>query len=234
MNSSRNSPRPQTGRAGSSTGGTKPRSSTTGSGGGRGSGPATKKPKKRKTPWLRRIISTLILLGLIVALVFFLIWFVQWVGDIFREEHDRASRATIPQAVEVKECSLDTLQLMLTPDALQVPEGQPLSAELSIATTGDEACSFDTSRVTVQLGSADLSVWTPTACQESWGTTLLLSKDVPWQTSFNWNGQLYQDCQAVSVGEENPQPGTPPEGVYNLDAFVAGTETRSANQITIQ
>lgn len=179
---------------------------------GRGTRPVGGPGKKRKTPWVRRIVSTLILLFVLALIVWGLVKIGGWVKSILAEEHQRTSQGAVIQPVVIGPCSADALRVTVTPTSTSVQEGQGFDASVLVENAGTDDCSFSLSALEVTLGSDNGLIWTPSACVPL-DKELLLGAGKSWSTTFTWDGHVYADCELVKIDGFGSTPMT---GTYTL------------------
>lgn len=184
-------------------------------------------PKKQKTPWVRRIVSTLILLALLAGLIFALVTAVKWVLSVIGAEHERSTVSSLPQPVEILPCKPGSIDVEVTPSDTEIPEGAGFTVEVELLNSTQTECSFEVEDLDVSLSVGGYDVWTPTACKAD-DRTLLLASEQEWKTSFKWNGGVYVDCERVNLDVQDeagkPIPATASSGVYDLVVGLSGAE----------
>lgn len=191
----------------------------------------------RKTPWARRIISTLILLallaGLVAGVVFAGIKVASWLGTVFQTEHQAAAERAAPKPVDIRPCLSADLEITLTPSSVVIEEGAGLDVGFSVVGKGEDDCSFLPTDAGVELVAETGPIWTPTACSAALADkTLLLTKGVPWSTALSWDGLVYADCAAVPFADSGAST-VAPVGTYTLQSGGAGGKALVASQIVI-
>lgn len=195
---------------------------------------APSKKRKKKTPWVRRIVSTLILIALLVGIVFGLAKGFSWVTDFFKSENQKNKDAVSVQPVTYGQCGAGNLDVTLTPSAPAVQEGGGVDVALSIVNTSTVPCVMKVGDLQIDLATAGAEpVWTPTACSADLGDEqLLLSKGQPWSTTFSWDGKAYKKCevQAQPSGRQIDAP----EGVYDLRIAPFGTPPQAKAQLAVK
>ncbi len=169
--------------------------------------------KKRKTPWVRRIVSTLILLLVLALLLWGLVKIGGWVKTILTDEHERATQGAVIEPAVIEPCSSDALRVTVTPVLTAVQEGEGFDVSVAVENVGASDCSFSLSTLEITLGSENGLLWTPSACTSSWDKELLLGAGKSWSTSLAWDGHVYADCELVKVDGFG---ATPMEGTYTL------------------
>lgn len=192
---------------------------------------------------MRRIVSSLILLALLVGLIALIVGIVKWVGGILSAENEKNISRTVAERVEIDACQPADLSLTVTPSQTKIAEGASMSVSLVILNAGEKECSFSLADLDVTLGNSERDVWTPTACAQD-QRLLLLAPEQPWETSFAWDGALWKDCerQMINVASDNDDgsqntksiAATPPEGTYDLVVSVAGLKRPITEVITVQ
>ncbi len=187
-------------------------------------GPKKNASRKRKVPWARRIVSTLVLVAVLVGLVFGLVKAGSWVHSLLSEQHAKTTEAATPKPVTINACEGNDLSVTVTPSAAVLPEGQGMEVTVQAENRGDADCTVAMSSVSVELVGPAGSVWTPTACSTSWGKTLLLGSGKSWSATLTWDGLLYSECEPVRVGDAG---ATPSAGSYTLKW--AGPDTASGS-----
>lgn len=171
------------------------------------------RPRKKRVPWVRRIVSTTILLLVLVALVFGVVKLGGWVKGVLSEEHSRTTEVATIKPVVIDACTPQDLTISVTPNVVSVQEGQGFNVAVSLVNKGAEDCSFDLSTLMVILDGAGGAVWTPTACSAAWDKSLLLGAGKSWSTTLTWDGLVYADCAQV---QNAGGAATPMEGQYAL------------------
>lgn len=190
--------------------------------------------RKRKVPWVRRIVSTLILLALVAGILFLVFRVVSWVGSYFQEEHQKNTELTTLQPVSYETCSAKDVSVTLTPDAATVLQGEGTNVVLSMSNTGNEPCLMSPGNVSVSMVLGGDTIWTPTACTSGLtDLTLLLSSDQPWSKTLSWDGKAYLECEVVKTGEDD-SPMNAAKGTYELRYAVLGTESKIGANVTVE
>lgn len=178
-----------------------------------GRAPQPGRPRKKKVPWLRRIISTTILLLVLVGLIFGIVKLGGWVKGVLSEEHSRATETATIKPVVIEGCTSKDLTISVTPSVVSVQEGNGFDVAVSLVNKGGEDCSFDLSTLVISLEGPGGAVWTPTACTPTWGKNLLLGAGKSWSTTLTWDGLVHADCAPV---QNAGAAATPMEGSYAL------------------
>lgn len=171
------------------------------------------RPRKKKVPWVRRIVSTTVLLLVLVGLVFGVVKLGGWVKGLLSAEHARTTEVATIKPVVIEACSAKDLGISVTPSVSSVQEGQGFDVAVTLENTGSEDCSFDLSTLAVSLEGTGGAVWTPTACSETWDKSLLLGVGKSWAATLTWDGLVYADCVVV---QHSGAAATPMEGSYAL------------------
>ena len=189
------------------------------------------KPKKRKTPWVRRIVSTLILLALIALLVFLVARGVIWIRGVFQEGRDEAAESAVPKPVVIEQCAATSLDISLEPTESFVEEGAGVRVSVSVTNTGEADCKITQAQLGVQLVGDNEVLWEPGACSEAMQESmLLLAPGQPWSTTLRWDGLRYFECAVPQSG----MPAVVGEGSYLLEARVLGGKTRASVPLVVQ
>ena len=191
----------------------------------------TNSKRKRKVPWARRIISTVVLVALLVGVVFAGVKAVGWVMGVLSEEHARATDVATPKPVEILPCSADDLNVTLSPSAGVVDEGIGFELGVEIQNRGSIDCSVETSEVEIQLAQASTVVWSPSVCVPEWSRTQLLAAGESWSGTLAWNGHVYEGCEAVA---SDTGGATAPAGTYTLTALAPGGKTPQTVSIQVR
>lgn len=171
------------------------------------------RPPTKKVPWMRRIISTTILLLVLVGLIFGAVKLGGWVKGILSDEHARTTEVATIKPVVIEACAAPDLGITVTPSVASVQEGYGFDVAVSLVNSGSEDCSFDLSTLVVSLEGPGGPVWTPSACAANWDKNLLLGAGKSWATTLTWDGLVYADCVLV---QHSGGSATPMEGAYAL------------------
>lgn len=195
---------------------------------------ATPNRRKRKTPWVRRIVSTLILLALLAGLVFLVFKAVIWVGDYFKSEHQKNTELTTLQPVTYESCGEEDVSVSLIPGATTITQGEGIDVVMSIENVRGEACTMTPGDVSVSAQLGGDSVWTPVACSSVLSEMpLLLAPDHPWSRTLSWDGKAYVDCEVATTGDDGASMNAA-KGTYELRYSVFGGESKIAANLTIE
>ena len=196
---------------------------------------------------MRRIVSSVILLGLLVGLVALIVGAVKWVTGVLSAENEKNISRTVVQKVEVNGCLPADLSLSVVPSHTDISQGNSMDVSVELLNVGEKECSFSLSDLSLKLVSGDRDVWTPTACAAD-QRLLLLAPEQPWGTSFTWNGGVWADCtlQVIeiqpSISEEGAQseapkpetiPATASAGPYQLVGSITGGAEPVVEVITV-
>ncbi len=194
----------------------------------------TPSKRKRKTPWARRIVSTLVLLALLVGLVFLVFKAVVWVGDYFKSEHQKNTELTTLQPAVYEACEEKDISISLTPSVTTITQGQGTDIVMSLENTGADACTMTPGDISVSALLGGDSVWTPIACSSTLSELpLLLAPNQPWSQTLSWDGKAYVNCEAVTTGEEATAVNAA-KGTYELRYSAFGGESKIGANLTIE
>lgn len=172
--------------------------------------------------WVRRTISTLVLVGLVALIGFGAVKAFQIVAEKYATEQQHRSTASAPTPVAIPTCTDKNLKIVTTPKPLNPSVGEGMEILVSIENGGVNACSLDTAQVGVSLITGEDTVWTPTACSDDWERTLLLSPKEPWEASLLWDGKLYDGCEPLTT--EDASGGLVADaGTYRIPVKLGGT-----------
>lgn len=159
---------------------------------------------------------------------------------VLNDEQEKTNQARVVTPVELQDCSPESLKLGLLPEPGVINEGESVVVNLQVTNMGEDVCVLTTDRLSVDLKMNGESVWTPTACSDSWQKTLLLDKGLLWNTSLTWNGAVYSECEARTVqlweGEAagNTVPATASAGAYQLSAEIIESTNKEITNIVVQ
>lgn len=193
---------------------------------------APRKKQKRKTLWVRRIVSTLILLGILALIVFLLVKAVTWIGGVFQSGRQTVAEQTTPRPVVIEECLPSALTVTLVPEKSVALEGAGVNISMTVENTGDVDCKISEAQIGLQLTGQEHVLWNPGSCSEAMqNKMLLLAPGQPWSTTVVWDGQAHSGCDA---GQSGPGPVVLGEGTYQLEARVLGGEARGSAPLVIQ
>lgn len=192
----------------------------------------------RRTPWLRRIVSTLVLLAVLAAVIWGLFVVgskaVNWVGTMFRDEHQRTQERATPQAVVIEDCTATNIEVTLNPTTTAPPEGAGMEVEMVVVNRGEAECALVASDISVELLAGTDPVWSPTACSSALADLqLLLSPAEPWSRVLGWDGNVYSGCEVVMI-EDGATSQAAGEGTYDLSVQLPGGSRESKMKIEVQ
>ncbi len=192
---------------------------------------------KKKTPWVRRIVSSLILLAIVIGLVFLIVKAVSAVTGMLSDHHVKTTESSAPRPVEINPCSADQLQITLEPSETIVSQGRGFQTAVIVENTGEVDCSLNTTDVHVVLtaqskpGASAETIWSPTECTPEWEKMLLLSPNQTWSGTLKWEGYVYEGCDVsgLDYGGAVPEPGI---YILSAQAFEDGKVEKVSIQIT--
>lgn len=187
--------------------------------------------RPRKTPWVRRIVSTLILVAIVIGVGVLLVKVGSWVHAALTDTHAKTTESSTVKPVEILPCTDENLDVTLLPSQTVVDEGMGMDLVVSLENTGSTDCSVDTGDIQVQLRGDYGTVWTPTACDGQWARELLLGAKESWGGQLHWDGGISADCQPIS---NDGIRATAPSGSYTLIASVPGGQSAGATTIQVR
>lgn len=155
----------------------------------------------RRKMWIRRIVSTTVLLALLALVVFGVVKAAGLIGTLLSDRHSAATVASQPTSVSIAACTADDIHVAITADPYAAAVGEGLRLDLVIENKAATECSLALADLKVRLSSGDYTVWTPSDCASGWDKTLLLSPKVPWETSLKWDGRIYESCDLLTNDE---------------------------------
>ncbi len=187
---------------------------------------STKRKPPRKTPWARRIISSLILLAALALLIFLGVKAAGWLTQIFHAGREVAEEQAAKPVFVLSECTAKDVDVTLSPASNQILEGGSLEIGITAQAAGDGDCYLTQAELGIALTMGDTEIWNPGECSEELqAKTLLLSVGQPWVSTLTWDGRVWDGCEPGSVA---------PEGPYLLGAWVKGSSPTSTSVIEVQ
>lgn len=181
-----------------------------------------KTPSKRQM-WIRRIISTTLLLAALALLIFGAIIFAQFIGKKYSVEQQERSSAVRATPIVVTECTNENLMVSTKPQPVNPAVGEGLKLGVSLENKGKNGCSLDTAAVQISLVTGEDTVWEPTVCADGWERQLLLSPAVPWETTLQWDGKIYDGCEMLK-DTESGEGLVAEEGTYRVQVTANGSK----------
>ena len=189
---------------------------------------------RKVTPemWVRRVVSSLILLAVLVGLVFVAVKAVRVVHGKLADQQQQMQLAEQNLPTVVRECGSSDLEVTVTPEASTVLVGEGFAATVRISGKAEEACSFDSSELNLQLKTGDKVVWSPTKCSSSWGRPLLLGAGSSWERQVRWRGNLYSGCEALTSGDNSELIADP--GTYTFGGTLLGLVMKDLASVKVE
>lgn len=150
-------------------------------------------------PWVRRIVSTSVLLALVGGLIFGAVHFFGVLKNVLQDQHEKTAIPNVAEPVTIEECAFQDLGLQLRPEPQSQRATEPIEVLITVVNEGEEACSLQTESLDVTMKIGAEVIWEPIKCDPSWGRTLLLKEGQDWVGSLTWNGRTFVDCENISV-----------------------------------
>lgn len=173
---------------------------------------------KKKEMWIRRTVSTTILL-LIVVLIIFAVSKVA-AGRSAKKADKAESVQQEQSAAEILTCAAKDLNGAISFEPGVIGVGQETKANLEVRNLGSSACKMSTDDLQAKMVTGQDEVWFPSSCSAAWSKPLLLDAGQTWSTQMVWDGHLYSDCEAKK-NEEGTQLLAQP-GTYQLEVTYNG------------
>lgn len=194
-----------------------------------------KRPSKREL-YVRRTVSTLVLLLVLVLLVCLGWWVVRYIGGLFGEQQSGIQSYTesAQSSLAIPTCTADDLSLSLEAASSTMAAGDSQEFTVTVENLTDVPCSISTSQILVQLttGADDESVWVGSECSDSWTKTLLLSADQPWSGTLTWDGYVYDQCEVAT--NDDGDALTAGAGAYVGHIYFEGDEVGGGTPIVVE
>lgn len=182
--------------------------------------------------WVRRVISTALLLGLLVAIIFGVVKGYGAIHARLSDHQDKVAVETGNVPVSISECRFGDLDVHLDPEPVTAPVGEGFKLKISVKNTGLEECSLHTERLQIEMLTGDHAVWSPTECSQSWQRQLLLPANGTWEVSRTWDGNIYEGCDAATRGDEE-RPLVADDGTYLLQARLLGRQVTPETPVVV-
>ena len=189
------------------------------------------KAARRREMWARRIVSTLILLALLVALGFGAVKGIQWLLQLLRDSHQSTVVSAGEAPVETPDCTPETMDVNLSFDPQPAVFAGGTTMDVELVGSSAVGCIFRPDTLDITVSDGKDVIWSPTACTPDWGMPLLLTDQTPWQTSFSWDGHRFAECELGQSGGEQlvwAEPGT-----YDIGIEVAGKAVSDSQQLVV-
>ncbi len=181
--------------------------------------------------WVRRIISTIILLVAVAALVMVGVRLYGMVHSKLTGHQEQLASASSNLPVEIRSCGPSDLKVQVVPETAQALVGEGIAAKVTVTGLAEPACEFSTADLDIQLVTGDDVVWSPTKCSDSWARTLLIGKDLSWEQTIKWAGNLYNGCDALENGEGTQLVADP--GTYRFQGTLLGTKLSALGSVEL-
>lgn len=175
--------------------------------------------------WVRRIISTVILLALLAGIGYLVYMFVTWVGTNLSQTREAAVAVSAPQSVDISECQPDEIDIRMKATPTQLYVSQGMNVTVTVSTKNPTGCLLTEDTLAVELTSGTYQVWTPTACAAN-KEDLLLADGIKTDMQFDWDARIYEQCEQVE--DLFAEAGT-----YQLSVQVDGKPVGEKIPITI-
>lgn len=159
---------------------------------------------------------------------------VNWVGTMFRDEHQRTQERATPQPVVIEDCTAANIEVTLNPTTTAPPEGAGMDVEMVVVNRGEAECALVASDISVELLAGTDPVWSPIACSSALADLqLLLAPGEPWSRVLGWDGNVYSGCDITTIddGAANLAAG---EGTYDLSVQLPGGTREAKAKIEVQ
>ena len=179
---------------------------------------------RKVTPgmWVRRIVSTLILIALLVLVIFVGSKLVGFGHSKLSERQQEMQAAEQNLPVTIRDCGSSDLQVTVTPQVTAATVGEGFVTNVRVAGKTAEACRFSTSDLDLTLQMGKQTVWSPTKCSKSWDTVLLLGADSSCEKTLKWKGNLYSECKAQKNADGQNLVADP--GKYFFEGTLLGVQ----------
>lgn len=185
--------------------------------------------------WLRRIVSSLLLLVVLALLAWGIVAAVRYISNLFDQQGAAQSSVDAAQSFSIPTCTVDDLEFSLQAASATASAGGKMDFTLTVENQTGTACRWETSRMRVEVTTGDLVVWQGTECDNSWQKTLLLSNGQPWSAELTWNGLFYRECTVLTEtvdGKETERWTT--AGTYVAHLLVDEQEISSGASIVVE
>lgn len=153
--------------------------------------------KRRPRIWLRRIISTTLLLAVIAGIGYLLYLFGMWVWGSLHESRAASAEATTPRPTVIESCTADDLTASLVPNSRNLYVSEGMTVQFKLEVQKGKECSLDPAEINVSLTSDDYPIWTPTKCAPS-TDVLLLAEGASYSRELVWDARIYENCEQVA------------------------------------
>lgn len=192
---------------------------------------------RRREMWIRRIISSVILLAVVVGVVFLVIRGIGMIGGMLPKatatpQSGAMSSASQPTSVIISPCSVGDLQITATSDPAAPVVGGGLTLGLSVENKTAKECSLALPDLEVRLSTGSDTVWAPTQCSDTWNGNLLMLPGTPWSASLQWDGKLYDACTLLTDDAGTGLVADP--GTYHVQVAVKGEWADSTLTLQVQ
>lgn len=172
--------------------------------------------------WVRRVVSTTLVLAALALLVFGAVTFVQFLIGKYSVEQQERSSAVRPTPITILECTNQNLRVTTRAQPTDPGVGEGFDLDVRVRNKGKDACSLDTGALRISLVTGEDTVWEPTTCSSDWERQLLLSPKTDWEAELRWDGKVYDDCEPV----KDPESGedlVALDGTYRVEVTANGT-----------
>lgn len=197
-----------------------------------------KKSKVTPSMWVRRIISTGILLVLVALLGTWLWNFGSGIldrgRDALNEQHQKSTAATEHGPIQIEDCSPKDVELRVKPEADTIKKGNGTRVSVEVKNQGKAQCIIPEGEIQIALSVGGDDVWQPSECDSPWHPTLLLGTEKSWESTLEWDGNVYVDCKTATSGKgKKKAPIQADVGMYDLEATLGDSDKTERRQIEI-
>lgn len=157
--------------------------------------------KARRSILIRRTLSIVVLIAVVVGL-FFLGKFVWQSVQVSLAQRQDANEKADDTPDPIVACTADDLTAAMSDMASTATVGSGWSATVTLTNTSDKECTTDGAPKSVGLSitSGDYHVVDTTACaDQSQEKLLLIGPGRSWTTKVYWDGNTYSNCEIQSV-----------------------------------
>lgn len=156
---------------------------------------------KKKEMWIRRIVSTTVLVVIVLLVIFGVSKLLGKSGadkakESQSEQSDQAS-------LDIPVCAAKDLNAGVSFEPPVTYVGQETQVALQLRNIGTTPCQMDTANLQLRMVTGEDEVWQGGQCSGNWDKLLLLDIGQEWGTKLTWDGHIYNDCVAVTNDEDS-------------------------------
>jgi len=146
--------------------------------------------------YIRRIVSSVIILALLSVIVWGLYSFGTWLWSTISAGSEESGQDQTPAPVKISSCTEKDLDVTLSPSSTKLAVAEGMTVVMHISAKSGAECKLEPDTLDLTLTVGGYPVWTPTKCAAP-EDTKLIAKGLEVEREYTWEARIYESCEQV-------------------------------------